>query len=83
MTSFGFSLPYPQLILCFSYIEDATLNREMITFPDEVTNCTESIEHRLETAGLQRKIGKNQVRTIHILLTGSYNDMKQIKQAGA
>lgn len=58
------------------------LNREMITFPDGVTNRTEAIQHRLETAGLQRKIGKNQVRAIRILLTGSPDDMKRIEQGG-
>lgn len=58
------------------------LNREMVTFPDGVSNRTEAIQHRLETAGLQRKIGKNQVRAIRILLTGSPDDMKQIEQGG-
>ncbi|RHJ82687.1 MobV family relaxase [Parabacteroides sp. AM08-6] len=57
------------------------LNWEMITFPDGVTNRTEAIQHRLETAGLQRKIGKNQVRAVRILLTGSPDDMKRIEQA--
>lgn len=58
------------------------LNREMITFPNGVTNRTEAIQHRLETAGLQRKIGKNQVRAVRILLTGSPDDMRRIEQAG-
>lgn len=58
------------------------LNWEMINFPDGVTNRTEAIQHRLETAGLQRKIGKNQVRAVRILLTGSPDDMKRIEQAG-
>lgn len=58
------------------------LNREMITFPDGVTNRTEAIQHRLETAGLQRKIGKNQVRAVRVLLTGSPDDIKRIEQAG-
>lgn len=58
------------------------LNWEMITFPDGVTNRTEAIQHRLETAGLQRKIGKNQVRAVRILLTGSPNDMKRIEKDG-
>ena len=58
------------------------LNREMVTFPDGVSNRTEAIQHRLETAGLQRKIGKNQVRAIRILLTGSPDDMKRIEQGG-
>lgn len=58
------------------------LNWEMITFPDRVANRTEAIQHRLETAGLQRKIGSNQVRAVRILLTGSPDDMKRIEQAG-
>lgn len=58
------------------------LNREMITFPDGVTNRTEAIQHRLDTAGLQRKIGKNQVRAVRIMLSGSRDDMKRIEQAG-
>lgn len=58
------------------------LNWEMITFPDGVTNPTEAIQHRLETAGLQRKIGKNQVRAVRIMLSGGRDDMKQIEQAG-
>lgn len=58
------------------------LNREMITSPDGVTNRTEAIQYRLETAGLQRKIGKNQVRAVRILLMGSPDDMKRIEQTG-
>lgn len=58
------------------------LNHEMINFPDGVTNRTEAIQHRLETAGLQRKIGKNQVRAVRIMLSGSPDDMKRIEQAG-
>lgn len=58
------------------------LNKELIKFPDEVSNRTEAIQHRLETAGLQRKIGKNQVHAIRILLTGSPDDMKRIEQEG-
>lgn len=62
--------------------ERTHLNWEMITFPDGVSNRTEAIRHRLETAGLQRKIGKNQVRAIRIMLSGSPDDMKKIEQAG-
>lgn len=46
------------------------LNRELIKFPDGVENRTQAIQHRLDTAGLTRKIGNNQVRAIRILLTG-------------
>lgn len=58
------------------------LNRELVRFPDEVRNRTEAIQHRLDTAGLTRKIGKNQVRAIRVLLTGSPQDMKLIEQNG-
>ncbi len=58
------------------------LNRELIEFPEGVKNRTEAIQHRLDTAGLNRKIGKNQVRAIRILLTGSPQDMKLIGQNG-
>lgn len=58
------------------------LNRELIEFPEGVDNRTLAIQHRLETAGLGRKIGKNQVRAVRILLTGSPDDMKRIEQSG-
>jgi len=58
------------------------LNRELIQFPDGVTNRTQAIQHRLDTAGLKRKIAKNQVRAIRILLTGTHEDMMQIEKNG-
>ena len=58
------------------------LNRELIAFPDGVRNRTQAIQHRLDNAGLQRKIGKNQVRAIRVLLTGSNEDMKRIDAEG-
>lgn len=54
------------------------LNRELIKFPDGVKNRTQAIQHRLDTAGLTRKIGNNQVRAIRILLTGTHEDMERI-----
>lgn len=60
----------------------AHLNRELIQFPDGVTNRTQAIQHRLDTAGLKRKIASNQVRAIHILLTGTHEDMVQIEKEG-
>ena len=56
------------------------LNRELIQFPDGVTNRTQAIQHRLDTAGLKRKIANNQVRAIRILLTGTHEDMMQIEK---
>ena len=58
------------------------LNRELIQFSDGVRNRTAAIQHRLNTAGLNRKIGKNQVQAIRIVLTGTHADMKQIEQSG-
>lgn len=57
-------------------------NRELIQFPDGVTNRTQAIQHRLDTAGLKRKIANNQVRAIRILLTGTHEDMMQIEKNG-
>lgn len=58
------------------------LNRELIRFPDGVENRTQAIQHRLDTAGLTRKIGNNQVRAIRILLTGTHEDMERITNEG-
>ncbi|MBO5616579.1 MAG: plasmid recombination protein [Prevotella sp.] len=58
------------------------LNRELIQFPDGVLNRTAAIQHRLNSAGLKRKIGKNQVQAIRIVLTGTHADMEQIEQTG-
>ena len=58
------------------------LNRELIKFPDGVGNRTQAIQHRLDTAGLTRKIGNNQVRAIRILLTGTHEDMERITNEG-
>lgn len=58
------------------------LNRELITFPDGVDNRTQAIQHRLDTAGLTRKIDNNQVRAIRVLLTGTHEDMERITNEG-
>lgn len=58
------------------------LNRELVQFPEGVHNRTEAIQHRLNTAGLTRKIGKNQVQAIRIVLTGTHADMNQIEKNG-
>ncbi len=62
--------------------ERTHLNKELIDFPDGVDNRTQAIQHRLDTAGLTRKIGKNQVRAIRVLLTGSHEDMARIVSEG-
>ena len=57
------------------------LNRELIEFPDGVKNRTEAIQHRIENAGITRKISHNQVRAIRIMLTGTHEDMRKIEDA--
>ena len=58
------------------------LNRELIKFPDGVENRTQAIQHRLDTAGLTRKIGSNQVRAIRINVSGTHEDMERIEREG-
>ena len=58
------------------------LNEELIEFPEGVADRTAAIQHRLDTAGLTRKIGTNQVRAIRIMLTGSNTEMKRIEAEG-
>ena len=58
------------------------LNRELVQFPEGVKNRTQAIAHRIETAGIRRKVGTNQVRAIRVLLTGSNKDMKQMEADG-
>lgn len=58
------------------------LNKELIEFPEGVTNRTEAIKHRIENAGLSRKVGKNQVQVIRVLLSGSTDEMLKIQADG-
>ena len=58
------------------------LNRELVQFPEGVRNRTQAIAHRIETAGIRRKVGTNQVKAIRVLLTGSNKDMKQMEVDG-
>lgn len=44
--------------------ERTHLNRRLVEYPDGIRTRTQAIQHRLETAGLTRKVGKNQVRAI-------------------
>ena len=58
------------------------LNRELVQFPEGGRNRTQAIAHRIETAGIRRKVSANQVKAIRILLTGSNKDMKQMEAEG-
>ncbi|GHT30794.1 mobilization protein [Bacteroidia bacterium] len=58
------------------------LNRELMEFPEGVANRTGAIQHRIDTAGITRKVGKNQVRAIRVMLSGTSEDMKRIEESG-
>lgn len=62
--------------------ERTCLNRRLIEYPDCIHTRTQAIQYRLETAGLTRKVGKNQVRAIRIMLSGSPDDMQRIMREG-
>ena len=55
------------------------LNRELVEFPDGVTDRTEAISHRICTAGIRRKITPDQVRAIRIVLSGTHEDMIRVQ----
>ncbi len=57
-------------------------NRELIKFPDGVETRTQAIQHRIETAGIKRKISHNQVRALQIMLSGTPEDMQRIVAEG-
>lgn len=58
------------------------LNRELINFPEGVRNRTNAIQHRIDNAGLHRKVGKNQCKAIRIILTGTHEQMVKIHNDG-
>ena len=58
------------------------LNRELVRFPEGVSNRTEAIQHRIDTAGLRRKVGKNQTKAIRVILTGTHEQMMKIANDG-
>lgn len=62
--------------------ERTHLNRKLIEFPEGVDSRTQAIQHRLDTAGLTRKIGTNQVRALRIMLSGTPEDMQHIEATG-
>ena len=62
--------------------ERTHLNKRLVEYPDGVQTRTQAIQHRLETAGLTRKVGRNQVRAIRIMLSGSPDDMQRIVRGG-
>jgi hypothetical protein len=62
--------------------ERTYLNKEFIDFPDGVENRTQAIQHRIENAGITRKIRENQERALRVMLSGTPEDMQYIQLAG-
>ncbi len=62
--------------------ERTYLNKEFIEFPDGVDNRTQAIQHRIENAGIKRKISHNQVRVLQVMLSGTPEDMWRVQAEG-
>ena len=59
------------------------LNRDdFIKYPDGVDGLGEAIQHRLDNAGLTRKIGKNQVLALHVLMTSDGDALRHLADEG-
>ena len=58
------------------------LNRELVRFPEEVSSRAKAIQHRIDTTGLRRKVGKNQTKAIRIILTGTHEQMMKSANDG-
>lgn len=58
------------------------LDRELIAFPEGVKSRSAAIEHRIANANLKRKVGKNQVHAIRIMISASPEAMERIQQEG-
>jgi hypothetical protein len=58
------------------------LNQKLVEYPTGVENRTQAITHRIETAGITRKIGTNQVRALRVMLSASPEDMQRIITSG-
>ncbi len=55
------------------------LNEDLIPYPDGIKDRTHAIQHRIETAGIKRKISHNQVLALQIMLSGTPEDMQRIQ----
>lgn len=59
------------------------LNRDdFIIYPDGVDGLGEAIQHRLDHAGLTRKIGKNQVLALNVLLSSDGDALRRLADEG-
>lgn len=63
--------------------ELAHLNRsDFIRYPDGVSDLGGAIQHRLDNAGLTRKIGDNQVLALYALLTSDGEALRKLSDEG-
>ena len=58
------------------------LNRVLVEYTDGVLGRDEAIAHRLNTAGIRRKITHDQVRVVRVVLSGTHKDMMNIQGKG-
>ena len=58
------------------------LNRVLVEYPDGVHGRDEAIAHRLNTAGIRRKITHDQVRVVRVVLSGTHEDIMAIQEEG-
>ena len=58
------------------------LNRVPVEYSDGVHGRDEAIAHRLNTAGIRRKITHDQVRVVRVVLSGTHEDMMNIQEKG-
>lgn len=58
------------------------LNRVLVEYPYGVHGRDEAIAHRLNTAGIRRKITHDQVRVVRVVLSGTHEDMMNIQEKG-
>lgn len=59
------------------------LNRDdFIRYPDGVVGLGGAIQHRLDNAGLTRKIGKNQVLALNVLMTSDGDALRRLADEG-
>ena len=54
----------------------------LVEYPDGVHGRDEAIAHRLNTAGIRRKITHDQVRVVRVVLSGTHEDMMNIQEKG-
>jgi hypothetical protein len=50
------------------------LNENLIAYPNGVETRTQAIQHRIENAGIKRKISHNQIRALRVILSGTPED---------